>query len=504
MSGRDAEETSSLLPGTDQEIPPRDAVEQKSAIIAWTVIVIVFLVSVGGQLMDYSSLRILESIICYRTWQNKDPSKLRLVGDEVGPGALGGVSEELCKGNDIQGELATLRGYQQLLDGAPGLVLALPFGYAADRFGRRPLVLLALTGFALQASWIQIVMWFWRSFDVHLVLLSSLSGLFGATSAIFDCLLLAILSDVTKFTQRTTVFLRLGAASYVALLVAPPLASLLMSINPWISGLGGTALMACAPILAALLVPETKQKSVSPPSSRSQIEPRRSTEIDNTMDDGSHAKKPEPQWRARSRRAISFALRDLRVPVLIALFLGHQFIGATGSLLVQYCSKNYNITTAKATLLMSILQGVKAAHCALILPLISSAISRHTKLSGPKRDLYLARASLCLIAFGWSIIGASSSIAGVVSGMVFAALGQGAYYMIRALVTALIPADYIASVFSVISILDTAGYMLGGPVLSGLYRVGLHHGPPWIGLPFLFIGVVGLSFAFVLSLIKME
>lgn len=102
-------------------------------------------------------MRIFESVICYRYYEKADPSKIVLGRDVVGPGAIGGVPELYCKAEQVQSELAMLRGWQQFFDGIPSLILAMPCGWAADRFGRKPLVMAGLIAFVLKATWRQSV-----------------------------------------------------------------------------------------------------------------------------------------------------------------------------------------------------------------------------------------------------------------------------------------------------------------------------------------------------------
>lgn len=121
------------------------------------VLAAVLLVSLGDQLQETPHTRLMESVICYRYFEKVDPSKLLLSRDQVGPGAIGGVSEMLCKADDVQSELAMLRGWYLTFAGFPSLILALPFGWAADRYGRKPFVLAGLVGFILAASWTELV-----------------------------------------------------------------------------------------------------------------------------------------------------------------------------------------------------------------------------------------------------------------------------------------------------------------------------------------------------------
>lgn len=62
-----------------------------------------------------------------------------------------------CRVEYVQNELETLIKWQQLLDTAPGILFGVFYGMAADRFGRRPVLGLALVGILLAAVWTQVV-----------------------------------------------------------------------------------------------------------------------------------------------------------------------------------------------------------------------------------------------------------------------------------------------------------------------------------------------------------
>lgn len=121
------------------------------------ILTVVLLVSLGDQWQETPLARITEAVICYRYFEKVDPSKLLLSRDQVGPGAIGGVAEMWCKADDVQSELAMLRGWQQTFDGFPTLLLALPLGWAADKYGRKPFVLAGLVAFVLRAVWVELV-----------------------------------------------------------------------------------------------------------------------------------------------------------------------------------------------------------------------------------------------------------------------------------------------------------------------------------------------------------
>lgn len=116
------------------------------------------LIRIPDQVAESPETRLLESVICYRYYEQSDPSRITLGRDAVGPGAIGGVDKASCKVAPVQHQLAEFNGYRVFLDGIPALLLAIPFGWAADkpRFGRWPIVFLNLLHMTLRAGWVQV------------------------------------------------------------------------------------------------------------------------------------------------------------------------------------------------------------------------------------------------------------------------------------------------------------------------------------------------------------
>jgi len=70
---------------------------------------------------------------------------------------VNGVEESLCKIIEIQGPLATIRGWKSTLDTIPVLVVAIPLGRMGDIWGRRKILMLSLVGVVLSLVEIFIV-----------------------------------------------------------------------------------------------------------------------------------------------------------------------------------------------------------------------------------------------------------------------------------------------------------------------------------------------------------
>ena len=89
-------------------------------------------------------IRLFESIICTSFYRETDHSVL-------GPG--GEVPEKFCKIDPVQDQVASLLGWQYFFDSLPAILLPLPYGYLADKNGRKWLITLSLLGVTLSYAW---------------------------------------------------------------------------------------------------------------------------------------------------------------------------------------------------------------------------------------------------------------------------------------------------------------------------------------------------------------
>ncbi|KAI5370178.1 putative major facilitator superfamily, MFS transporter superfamily [Septoria linicola] len=446
--------------------------------IVLALLAVVILTSFGDMLEEAPIARIYEAVLCYEHYEEYDSSKIKIPRSELGPGAIGGVDELWCKQADpVQNDLAMLNGIQLFLDGFPCLLLAVPFGWLADRYGRKPFIMLNLIQFMARTCWAQFVAWQWQFFDVRALWAQSLFCVLGGGAPTASALFFCAISDVVPEKDRANAFLRLSAANLSASLFMPPLAALLMEKTPWIPSLVGAVLMALAVVLY-LFVPETLNYAghSGPAAADSALGP------------------PEPavsnlpisrnflvRYTDRVRTTMAFLTRDYRVPLLILPFLTHILITGTGQLLLQYISKRYTLTFSSATLVITVRNAVQVALLFTILPFVSTFVMTKLGLSSQRKDLYLALISQILVTIGWLAVAASPNIPTVGISLAIASLGQGATTLIRSFLSSILPADEIARTYSVIAIVDTLGIMLGSPLLAELFKKD-------IGLPFWALG----------------
>lgn len=152
----------------------------------------------GYSLAYAPQLSISESIIC-----NQYHHRGGGISHAIQASAVPGGSP-LCKSPEVQGELALLYGWKDTFDMIPGILLALPYGLAADRIGRKPIILLALTGMILEESLTRIILWWSASgiVPLRLLWLVPMFQLVGGGPQIATSMVFTILTDITPMEGR--------------------------------------------------------------------------------------------------------------------------------------------------------------------------------------------------------------------------------------------------------------------------------------------------------------
>lgn len=101
--------------------------------MAMAFLLLIMLVEIGATLVSTPMSQIQEAIICkVHHPDTSEPS-----------------TDARCKDQGVQSELSTLQGWELTFGLLPGLLTAVPYGIAADRYGRRVILSLSLLGFAL-------------------------------------------------------------------------------------------------------------------------------------------------------------------------------------------------------------------------------------------------------------------------------------------------------------------------------------------------------------------
>ena len=197
---REITENTPLLTQTapeEEEQDPRDLYSTKVLIMCF---VIIFLIEFVVGLCTPAWNAIMEAIICA----------------ELNPGIADQITftDEIpvCKGPEVQGRLAMLRGWSNTIECipgqsrqlglevawcsllVPGIILALPFGLLADKWGRRPVLFISFLGTFFMVLWYEIV--FLAGWPIWTVLLGPLWMFCGGSTTVGVSMLYTMLADV--------------------------------------------------------------------------------------------------------------------------------------------------------------------------------------------------------------------------------------------------------------------------------------------------------------------
>jgi MFS family permease len=114
-----------------------------------------FLIAVGDFMIRAPWMRIQEDVVCRSYYTRTFPSLIPNPGGPLEP-----IPEDRCKVPDVQSKLAMLRGWHQTISCVPSILTAVPYGVAADKYGRKVVLILCLTGIVLSLLWAEAVGWF--------------------------------------------------------------------------------------------------------------------------------------------------------------------------------------------------------------------------------------------------------------------------------------------------------------------------------------------------------
>ncbi|KAK3361280.1 major facilitator superfamily domain-containing protein [Lasiosphaeria ovina] len=319
---------------------------------------------------------------------------------------------------------------------------------------------------------------------LKLTWLSVLHTVFGGSVTVGTALIYTIISDVLPKHERLAFFFQVTAATIATQFLGSLISAALMLWDPWIPMLLGLGIEFLG-ILALLFIPETlsyDDSSVSPtPDSTSALS------TPTTL-----ISRPS-LWRkvsARAHRSLSFLTSDIRILLIVSTFHVHMLFN-NRDVMLQHISARYNITLAYATALVSIRSGLAFLLCVIVLPIVN--LYSRNRFGSQLSDLVLTRISAVFLSVGFLGVGLAPNLPLLIAGLVINSLSWGLFSFLRSLSTSLVEAHHVARLNSLIGVIDTAGLMVGSPLLAILFTWGMDLHGQWSGLPFLVCaGVVAI------------
>ncbi|KAF3026097.1 hypothetical protein E8E15_005491 [Penicillium rubens] len=372
-----------------------------------------------------------------------------------------------CKSEAVQGELALVIGYQNTFDVVPGLILSLPYGILSDRWGRKPLLYLSVLGILLGEIWVRIVCLWSSVIPLRMVWLSAAFKIIGGGDQVLTAIALVIVADVFSEDERATALFRLQSCVQIAEILATPLSAYLMTFGPMFPFILSICIIIVGSI-PSFFLPETlrnaKGKQVSLETSE--------------QDSGSEQSQPPRkqavlQELSRQIREFAQSTRFIWADSNICLMVFVMFVTVMSrqctNLLLQYVSKKFNWSISRASLLISLRGIFGLVTYLVIMPILGFLAAKHLSIHGKHSDHFLSKAPTPAILIG---------------GQVISSIGSAFMITTRSMATSLVQPDHAGTLYSAIAIAQGVGTLLSGPLFANLFRLGMHLGTAWMGLPF--------------------
>ncbi|OAA38902.1 Major facilitator superfamily domain, general substrate transporter [Metarhizium rileyi] len=434
------------------------------------------LLEVGLFLITIPLNQVLEEVICQHSVSPRLPR----------------ANAARCKSKVVQSELSFIRGWQVTFDIIPGLLTAVPYGIMADRYGRELVLGLSVLGGALASSFSMLVCSLPSVFSPRAVWLSSAFGFVGGGTPVFNAITFAIVGSLVSEKQRSIVFFYIAATVLGSQLIASPLVYLLIRVDTWLPMYCG---LACLWLATAVVfsVPRMLVKN------HRRVKGREPDKLRVTT-----ARTTRQRLVDIGKAAVWFARGNILVTVLLLTFLVTSLGRLAQEILLQYITKRYGWSWSEAGLLLSVQAFLTLMLLTVILPLASQTLARKTTLATQSRSFWLARVSVLMSALGAFTIGLSERVTLMSVGLGLFALGNGYPPLLRSLLASIVDKRQVNMMYTSMSVFETMGSIVAGPLLAASFRLGMELDGAWIGLPFLVTGCLFGSAAIAVACISVS
>lgn len=276
--------------------------------------------------------------------------------------------------------------------------------------------------------------------------------------------------------------MRFHVAAILGNLVSPALCSIMMAqTGPWPCMWVSLALLGTG-TAAFMFIPETSS--------------HKQQDAQDASDHPAGFKAHVVHIYDRLLESVSIAKSPSVIILLVTCTVSIPTIVAVLQFLVQFISKRYHMSIGDTGYVQTAYGIAQVFQSLIVLPYISKALLLEStpwpfKMKDERmRDLWLARWSYGVLIIGFLWMGAATSLASFVVGLVVLSLGSGFNSITRSLMSLYVDPEHRSRLFSLVGMAEVVGSMYGPPMLAGLFALGMRLGGGWIGLPYW--GMAGL------------
>lgn len=263
--------------------------------------------------------------------------------------------------------------------------------------------------------------------------------------------------------------------------------------------------------LPTLFLPETLEDAKA--KQNKQVDPDQHEADEQDQQDETEFVQPGEKTALQeiTRKAREFAdsTRFIWSDSNICLLILVQFVNVmsrlTTSILLQYVATKFNwsisrvgttshqpnlrLTQRQSSFIISLRAILGLIVYSVLMPLLSYLTNKYLGLHGQRNDHAVSKGTGILSIIGFVVVFLAPTPAILMSGQVLLAIGSAFVVTTRSLVTSLVLPEHVGTLYSAIAIAQGLGIIFSGSLLTNLFRLGMHLGNDWLGLPFLMAGV---------------
>jgi len=441
--------------------------------------------TLGGSaslLLEAPIVVLLDHIVC-KDYYSSQPSLLATDTNTIFD------AQVQCDLEPIKSKVATLLGVKLAMDAIPGLLTAVYFGARADKHGRKPVLILAFTGELFALLWLVMICYFHSTFSIWGIWFSSAFLLFGGGMRVFLSMVYTMLADAFEPMKRNKLLNTLTAIEALISIIAPLAGSWLSKRNMWFPFAVAISLdLACYPVMLAL--PETwkPDRVFSSADSSTEASPLLETEIEAKRASGSVHRAVRETIKLVTANLELFSNPNLRLCFI--LFFIRAIALSSNTFIMQHAAGVLDWKLSRTVSLIVVKYGASFLTVALVFPVMTAVVLRSRAVLAQRLHLYMIRGSLVVMALGYLCLAEAGTVFVMMIGILMAAVGTGVDPALRALMISFADKGHNARAFTMITVSELTGTILGGPIMSQLFSVSIRLGGWFSGLCFLLSSVL--------------
>ncbi|KAI9756993.1 MAG: hypothetical protein M1815_002328 [Lichina confinis] len=425
-------------------------------------VLFLFVVEFSMYIMEPPLQAIMEDFVCHGLYPDQVAMAPRAEPDSR------------CKNPNVQTTLAMARSWLMWVGMFVPLLVQIPYGMVADKYGRRPVLFSGLLGLVLSTTWNVIVLRHPDAFSIWHLLPGSIALLVGGGAPSITAMVWTILTDSTSASNRTSLFYQMHAMMLLLSAAFRPVAAWLLSIDPWLPmWIGLVALVAS--MFSTLLIPETLRLRKLADLEHPVLAKGRRGLLQTAL--SAAAQELSRIWHfIRGPRSIMLLVMadGLMNPIYMAFEMN----------MLQYVTNRFKWDWSAATYLTTVNKVTSVIVLLVVLPLVSRTLAKRYAMEVSPRDLYLSRGSILLVTAGSLLTAVAAAPWLLVVSLVVFSFGSGFPPQLRALLAGLVEQDSLATLNTTLATAETLMGLAGVPATGWLLSKGIELGGAWMGLLF--------------------